>query len=77
MYRVKVRGRVWGYGWVIKDKVGHRRRLPLGNGGDCPRRKTSYRAPPCVELDPPFDIKLVFVQKITFLLRKRTKTAAF
>jgi len=25
-------------------------------------------APPCEELDPPYDIKLVFVQKITFVL---------
>jgi len=30
----------------------HRRRLPSGNGGDCPRRKTLHRAPPCKELDP-------------------------
>jgi len=32
-----------------------------------PREKTPHRAPPCEELDPPYDIKLVFfVQKITF-----------
>ena len=43
----------------------HRRRLPQGNGGDCPRRKTPHRAP--------YDIKLVFVQKITFVLRKINK----
>ena len=32
----------------------HRRRLPYGNGngGDCLRRKTPHRAPPCEELDP-------------------------
>ena len=30
-----------------------RRRLPQGNGGDCPTRKTPHRAPPpCEELDP-------------------------
>jgi len=35
------------------------------------------RAPsPCKGLHPPYDIKLAFVQKITFLLRKSTKTAA-
>jgi len=51
----------------------HRRLLPQGNGGDCPRRKTPHRAPPCVELDPPYDIKLVFVQKITFVLREINK----
>ena len=51
----------------------HKRRLPQGNDGDCPRRKTPHRAPPCEELDPPCDIKLVFVQKITFVLRKINK----
>jgi len=35
-----------------------RRRLPQGNGGDCPGRKTPHRAPPHEELDPPYDIKL-------------------
>ena len=30
----------------------HRHRLPWGNGGDCPRKKTTHRAPPCEELDP-------------------------
>jgi len=29
--------------------------------------------PPCEESDPPYDIKLVFVQKITFVLRKINK----
>ena len=45
----------------------HRRRLPWGNGVDrlC-RRKTPRRAPTGEELDPPYDIKLVFVQTITF-----------
>jgi len=40
-----------------------------------PRRKTPHRAPPYEELDPPYDIKLVFfVQKITFfVLRKINK----
>jgi len=38
------------------------------------RKKTPHRAPPCEELDPPYDIKLVFfVLKIT---GKSTKTAA-
>ena len=42
--------------------------------GDCPRRKkNSHRAPPCEELDLSYDIKLVFVQKITFVLRKMNK----
>ena len=34
----------------------HRRRLPQGNDGFCPKRKTPHRAPPCEELDPPYDI---------------------
>jgi len=38
--------------------------------------KTPRRAPPREELDPPYDIKLVFVQKTTFDLRKSTKTVA-
>jgi len=54
----------------------HRRRLPQGNGGDCPRRNTPHRAPPGEDFDPPYDIKLVFVQKITFVLSESTKTAA-
>ena len=56
-----------------------RRRRPWGYGaygGDCPRRETRHRAPACEELDPPYDTKLVFVQKVTFVLRKSTKTAA-
>jgi len=51
----------------------HRRRLPPGNGGDCPRRKTPHRALTCEELDPLYDIKLVFVQKLTSVLRKINK----
>jgi len=52
----------------------HRRRLPQDNGGDCPRRKTPHRAPPpCEELDPAYDIKLVFMQKITSVLSKIDK----
>jgi len=54
----------------------HRRRLPQGNGGDCPRRNTPHRAPPGEDFDPPYDIKLVFVQKITLVLSESTKTAA-
>ena len=34
-----------------------------------PGEKIPHRAPPCEELDPPYTIKLVFVQKITFVLR--------
>jgi len=33
-----------------------------------PRRKTPHRATPREELDPPYDIKLVFVHKITSVL---------
>jgi len=52
----------------------HRRcRLPRGNGGDCPRRKTPHKAPPREELVPPHDVKLAFVQKIAFVLRKINK----
>jgi len=29
-----------------------------------PGEKTPHRAPPCEELDPPYDVKLAFVQKI-------------
>ena len=36
-------------------------------------QNSSYRAPPCEELNPPYDIKLVFVQKITFVVRKINK----
>jgi len=55
----------------------HRRRLPWGNGGDCPRRKTPHRAPPCEELDPPYDMKLVFLcRKLHLFLGKSTETAA-
>ena len=39
-------------------------------------RKTPHRAPPCEELDPPCDIKLVFVQQITFVPRKINKKTA-
>jgi len=40
------------------------------------RKKTPHRAPPCEELDPPYDTKLVFVQEITFVHRKWTKRTA-
>ena len=33
-------------------------------------------APPYEELDPPYDIMLVFVQKITFVLRTRSSAIA-
>ena len=41
----------------------------------CSRRKTPHMAPPtCEELEPPYDdIKLVFVQKIAFVLRNINK----
>jgi len=35
-----------------------------------PGEKTPHRTPPCEELNPLYDIKLVFEQKITFVLRK-------
>jgi len=35
--------------------------------------KTPHSVPPCHELDPPYNIKLVFVQKITSVLRKINK----
>jgi len=35
--------------------------------------KIPHRAPPYEELDPPYDIKLVFVQKIAFVLKKINK----
>jgi len=54
----------------------HKRRLPHGNGDDCPRRKTPHRAPPCEELDPMYDIKLVLCRKLHLLLGKSTETAA-
>jgi len=38
-----------------------------------PGEKTPQSALTCEELDPPCDIKL-FVQKITFILRKLNKT---
>jgi len=39
-----------------------------------PRRKTLVgRRPPCEELDPKYDIKFVFMQKITFVLREINK----
>jgi len=37
------------------------------------RKKTPHRAPPCEELDPPYDIRLVFCAKITSVLRKINK----
>jgi len=37
-------------------------------------KKTPHRAPPCEELDAPYDIELVFAQKVvTFVLRKINK----
>ena len=49
--------------------VSHRRPLPRDNGGDC-----LHRAPTCCEeLDPPYDINIVSVQRITFVLRKINK----
>ena len=40
-----------------------------------PREKTPHRAPPCEELDPPYDIKLVFcAENYILFLRKSTKT---
>jgi len=42
-----------------------------------PQEKIPQRAPPCEEFDQPYDIKLVFVPKITFVLSKnQQKTAA-
>ena len=32
-----------------------------------------HRAPTCEEMDPPYDVRLVFVQKITFVFRKINK----
>ena len=40
------------------------------------QEKTPHRAPPCEELDPPYDIKLDFVQKIHLFLAKSTKPVA-
>jgi len=40
------------------------------------KMEKNYRAPPCEELDPPYDIKLVFVHKMNFFRGKSTKTAA-
>ena len=46
-------------------------------GGDCSRIQTPHMAPPCEELDPPYDIKLVFcAEKLHMFLEKSTKTAA-
>jgi len=42
----------------------------------CRRQTTHWAPPPCDELDPQYDIKLVFVQKITFVLRKLDKKTA-
>jgi len=38
-----------------------------------PGKKTPRRAPPCEELDLPYNVKFVSVQKITFVLRKINK----
>ena len=48
----------------------------IGKWWRLPQEKTPHRAAPYDELDPPYDIKLVFVQKITFVLRKIKKTDA-
>jgi len=40
------------------------------------QEKTPHRAPPCEELDPSYDIKLDFVQKIHLFLAQSTKTVA-
>jgi len=40
------------------------------------QEKTPHRALRYEDLDPPYDVKLVFVQKITFVLSKINKTAA-
>jgi len=40
-------------------------------------RKTPHKAPPCEDLDQPYDIKPVFVQKITFVLRKINKNCCY
>jgi len=42
----------WWLNCFEQERFVHRRRLPLGNDGDCPRRKTPHRAPPYEELDP-------------------------
>jgi len=43
-------------------------------GGDCSRMQTPHMAPPCEELDPPYDIKLVFcAEKLHNVLRKINK----
>jgi len=41
-----------------------------------PGEKTPHRAPPCEELDPPYDIKFVLCRKLHLFLGKSTKTAA-
>ena len=64
------------YSWTMYTHLQHRprRRLPCGNSGDWPWRKTPHRPPPRGELDPSYDVKLVFfVQKITLVLRKINK----
>jgi len=47
-------------------------RRPHGYRGDCLTTIT----PPCEELDPPYDIKLVLCRKLHLFLGKSTKTAA-
>ena len=49
----------------------------VGLVATAPGEKNPHKAAPCEELDPPYDIKLVFVQTIASVLRKKTtKTAA-
>jgi len=45
----------------------------VGLVATAPEEKNPHRAAPCEELDPPYDIKLVFVQTITSVLRKINK----
>jgi len=40
------------------------------------RKKNPHRAPPCEELDPPYDIMLVLCRKLHLFSGKSTKTAA-
>ena len=61
-------------GRLVDLSLGHRRRLPYrAMVATAPGEKTPHAVPPCEELDPPYDIMLVFVQKITFALRKISK----
>ena len=57
------------------DTVNHRRRLPYGNGGDCPMSKTPHRAPPCARNWTRCTISSLFLmcRKLRLFLRKSTK----